>query len=60
MTQATGQAGDLSDCRSRKTQHQRYLEATKQYGLDYIPRFEWGGSQDLPIDARTRSMWTAS
>jgi len=31
--------------------HVRYLEATKKYGLDYIPRFEWGGSQDLPKEA---------
>ncbi len=28
--------------------HVRYLEATKKYGIDYLPRFEWGGSQDLP------------
>lgn len=28
--------------------HARYLEATKKYGVDYIPRFEWGGSMDLP------------
>ena len=32
--------------------HVRYLEATKQYGIDYIPRFEWGGSMDLPESAR--------
>jgi len=31
--------------------HERYLEATKKYGVDYIPRFEWGGSQDLPKEA---------
>ena len=35
----------------RKSQHARYLEATKKYGLNYIPRFEWGGSQDLPKEA---------
>lgn len=28
--------------------HTRYLAATKAWGLTYIPRFEWGGSQDLP------------
>ncbi|PTY03043.1 hypothetical protein DB346_07255 [Verrucomicrobia bacterium LW23] len=35
----------------KKSQHVRYLETTKQYGIDYIPRFEWGGSQDLPKEA---------
>ena len=35
----------------KKSQHVRYLEATKQLGLDYIPRMEWGGSQDLPKEA---------
>ena len=35
----------------KKSQHVRYLEATRQAGLDYIPRFEWGGSQDLPKEA---------
>lgn len=35
----------------RKSEHVRYLEATKQLGLNYIPRFEWGGSQDLPQSA---------
>ncbi len=28
--------------------HTRYLAATKAWGLTYIPRIEWGGSQDLP------------
>ena len=36
----------------RKSQHVRYLEATKRYGIDYVPRVEWGGSQDLPVEAR--------
>ena len=36
----------------RKSQHVRYLEATRALGIDYIPRFEWGGSQDLPREAR--------
>lgn len=36
----------------KKTQHQLFLEATKRWGLDYIPRFEWGGSQDLPEEAK--------
>ncbi len=31
--------------------HVRYLDATKQEGIGYIPRFEWGGSQDLPKEA---------
>jgi len=32
--------------------HIRYLAATKHYGLDYIPRIEYGGSYDLPVNAR--------
>jgi len=36
----------------KKSPHLRYLEATKELGIDYIPRFEWGGSQDLPEEAR--------
>ena len=36
----------------RESQHVRYLEATRRFGLDYIPRVEWGGSQDLPVEAR--------
>ena len=35
-----------------KSQHVRYLEPTKRLGLDNIPRFEWGGSQDLPEEAK--------
>ncbi|MEZ0297518.1 MAG: sugar-binding domain-containing protein, partial [Candidatus Methylacidiphilales bacterium] len=31
--------------------HLKYLEATKKLGLDYIPRFEWGGSMDVPAEA---------
>lgn len=31
--------------------HARYLTATRRYGVDYIPRFEWGGSMDLPQKA---------
>jgi hypothetical protein len=33
-------------------QHSRYLAATKRYGIQYIPRFEYGGSLDLPADVR--------
>ena len=36
----------------RKSQHALYLEATKQWGINYIPRVEWGGSMDLPEEAR--------
>lgn len=36
---------------ANKSEHVRYLEATKQLGLNYIPRFEYGGSQDLPKEA---------
>jgi fibronectin type 3 domain-containing protein len=32
--------------------HQRYLAATKNSGVDYIPRIEYGGSFDLPASAR--------
>lgn len=35
-----------------RSQHERYLDATKQFNLNYIPRIEWGGSQDLPVSAR--------
>lgn len=35
----------------RKSQHARFMEVTKKYGIDYIPRIEWGGSQDLPKEA---------
>ena len=35
----------------KKSQHLRYLEATKKMGMNYIPRFEWGGSADLPQEA---------
>ena len=35
----------------KESVHVRYLAATKRLGLDYIPRFEWGGSQDLPKEA---------
>jgi hypothetical protein len=31
--------------------HAQYLEATKRLGLDYIPRFEYGGSYELPSSA---------
>ena len=47
---ATGESA-ASPIPGKKSQHLRYLEATKQLGLDYIPRFEWGGSQDLPKEA---------
>lgn len=32
--------------------HAQYLAATKTLGLDYIPRFEYGGSYDLPVSAQ--------
>lgn len=32
--------------------HSQYLAATKNLGLDYIPRFEYGGSYDLPVSAQ--------
>ncbi|MES2310147.1 MAG: beta galactosidase jelly roll domain-containing protein, partial [Verrucomicrobiota bacterium] len=35
----------------KPSSHLRYLEATKKYGLNYMPRCEWGGSKDLPREA---------
>jgi hypothetical protein len=35
-----------------KSQHLNYLSQTKLLDLDYIPRFEYGGSYDLPISAQ--------
>lgn len=32
--------------------HANYLDATKKYGLHYIPRIEYGGSAELPAEAR--------
>jgi hypothetical protein len=32
--------------------HVKYLAATKDSGIDYIPRIEYGGSLDLPAEAR--------
>lgn len=31
--------------------HTRYLGATKELGIDYVPRIEYGGSYDLPTAA---------
>ncbi len=31
--------------------HDRFLDATRQLGVEYIPRFEYGGSLDLPAEA---------
>lgn len=50
MDPETGQAG--SPYPGKKSQHVRYLEATKKYNIDYIPRFEWGGSLNLPEAAK--------
>jgi hypothetical protein len=32
--------------------HVKYLAATRNSGVDYIPRIEYGGSLDLPVEAR--------
>jgi hypothetical protein len=48
---ATGENAS-SPIPANKSQHVRYLEATKAIGLNYIPRFEWGGSTDLSLEAR--------
>ena len=34
------------------SQHARYLEATRKWGIGCIPRVEWGGSHLLPEEAR--------
>lgn len=39
----------------RNSVHYNFLEATKKYGLYYIPRIEYGGSLNLPIAARAVS-----
>ena len=31
--------------------HEQYLAETKRFGINYIPRFEWGGSLDVPQEA---------
>jgi hypothetical protein len=36
----------------KPTIHQKYLEATKKFGVGYVPRFEFGGSNELPVEAR--------
>lgn len=33
--------------------HVQYLAATKKYGINYVPRIEYGGSLDLPVAARS-------
>ncbi|MDD3319847.1 MAG: hypothetical protein PHS59_00170 [Paludibacter sp.] len=35
--------------------HYNFLEATKKYGINYIPRVEFGGSLNLPVYARAIS-----
>jgi hypothetical protein len=35
--------------------HYNFLEATKKYAINYIPRIEYGGSLDLPLSARAVS-----
>ncbi len=37
----------------KKSVHYNYLTATKNSGINYIPRFEYGGSYDLPSSAYT-------
>jgi hypothetical protein len=39
----------------KETIHARYLAATKKYGVNYVPRFEYGGSMDLPEAAKAVS-----
>lgn len=36
----------------RRSIHARYLEATARAGMGYIPRIEYGGSEELPAEAR--------
>lgn len=37
----------------RASLHRRYLQATRELGMGYIPRIEWGGSEALPESARS-------
>jgi beta-galactosidase-like protein len=32
--------------------HARYMAVSKKFGVDYVPRIEYGGSYDLPREAR--------
>jgi hypothetical protein len=36
----------------KESVHVKYLAATKQYGIHYIPRIEYGGSLNLPDEAK--------
>ena len=36
----------------KESQHRKFLAATKRYDIQYIPRIEYGGSGDLPVEAR--------
>ena len=38
--------------KGKESQHLKYLAATKRSGIRYIPRIEYGGSADLPVEAR--------
>jgi hypothetical protein len=38
---------------SKPSVHAQYLAATAAAGVDYIPRFEYGGSVDLPVSAQS-------
>ena len=44
---ATGKAAEMAVA-GKPSIHTQYLAATKKGGIDYIPRFEYGGSLDLP------------
>lgn len=37
----------------RASIHRHFLDATKKYGMQYVPRVEFGGSIDLPVEARS-------
>jgi len=36
----------------KESQHLKYLAATKRFGLRYVPRIEYGGSLDIPVELR--------
>lgn len=42
----------ISPVPNAPTQHRRFLDATRKLGIQYIPRFEWGGSSTLPEEAK--------
>jgi hypothetical protein len=47
-----GEYADKPAPRREPSRHDLYLRATKQLGVNYVPRIEYGGSRELPVEAR--------